>query len=113
MPNLLEELNLAMETGHSIASEVTKLSNYQLLIIDEWLLDIPSEEECKYLLEIFERRYTQWPTIFCSQYKTGEWHPRLGGGVVADAILDRIIHNSITINTGSLNMREFLAAHPM
>lgn len=112
MPDLLEMLNLAMETGHSISSAVTKLSNYHLLIIDEWLLDIPSEQEDKYLLEIFERRYDQWPTIFCSQYKTSEWHPRLGGGVVADAIMDRIVHNAITINAGNLNMREFLAAHP-
>lgn len=113
MPEMLEMLNLAMETGHSITSTVTKLSNYHLLIIDEWLLDIPSEQEDKYLLEIFERRYDQWPTIFCSQYKTSEWHPRLGGGVVADAIMDRIVHNAMTINSGMLNMREFLAAHPI
>lgn len=113
MPDMMEMLNLAMESGHSISSTITKLANYHLLIVDEWLLDIPSEEEDKYLLEIFERWYDQWPTIFCSQYKVSEWHPRLGGGVVADAILDRIVHNSVTINTGSMNMREFLAAHPL
>lgn len=113
MPEMLEMLDLAMATTHSIASVVTKLSNYHLLIIDEWLLDIPTEQEDKYLLEIFERRYDQWPTIFCTQYKTGEWHPRLGGGVVADAIMDRIVHNSTTINAGKTNMREFLAAHPL
>ncbi|MDO4176804.1 MAG: hypothetical protein Q4D99_04930 [Bacillota bacterium] len=45
--------------------------------------------------------------MFCSQYKTSEWHPRLGGGVVADAIMDRIVHNAMTINSGTLNMREF------
>lgn len=108
---MLEMLNLAVQSGSSISSTVTKLSNYHLLIVDEWLLDIPSDQEDKYLLEIFERRYDQWPTIFCSQYKTSEWHPRLGGGVVADAILDRIVHNSMTINTGKLNMREFMASH--
>ena len=113
MPEMLETLNLAMETGHSITSTVTKLSNYHLLIIDEWLLDIPSEQEDKYLLEIFERRYDQWTTIFCSQYKTSEWLPRLGGGVVADAIMYRIVHNAMTINSGTLNMREFHAAHPI
>lgn len=36
---------------------ITKLSNYHLLIVDEWLLDIPSDQEDKYLLEIFEQRY--------------------------------------------------------
>lgn len=111
MPEMLEMLNLAEETGHSITNAVTKLSNYHVLILDEWLLDIPSEIEVKYLLEIFERRYDQWPTIFCSQYKTTEWHPRLGGGVLADAIMDRIVHNSKNINVGSMNMREFISSH--
>lgn len=113
MPDLLEMLNLAMQEDNGISRIITKLANYHLLIIDEWLLEIPSETEDKYLLEIFEKRYDQWPTIFCSQYKTSEWHARLGGGVVADAVMDRIIHNSKTINSGSKNMREFLAPHPL
>ena len=102
-----------LKDSSGLFSTVTKLSNYHLLIIDEWLLDIHSEQEDKYLLEIFERRYDQWPTIFCSQYQTSEWHPRLGGGVVEDAIMDRIVHNAMTINSGTLNMREFLATHPI
>lgn len=106
-----EMINLAEETGHSITNAVTKLSNYHVLIIDEWLLDIPLEIEVKYFLEIFERRYDQWPTIFCSQYKTTEWHPRLGGGVLADAIMDRIVYNSKNIKVGSMNMREFISSH--
>lgn len=57
MPEMLEMLYQALETGLSIISIVTKLSNYHLLIIDEWLLDIPSGQEDKYLLEIYERRY--------------------------------------------------------
>ena len=68
MPDMLEMFNLARETGKGITSVVTKLSNYHVLIIDEWLLDIPSEKEVKYLLEIFEKRYDAWPTIFCTQY---------------------------------------------
>ena len=113
MPDMLEMLNLAEQTNQSIANAITKLSNYHLLIVDEWLLDIPSDKEDKYLLEIFERRYDQWPTIFCSQYKISEWHPRLGGGVIADAIMDRIVHNAVTINSGKMNMRELLAVHPV
>ena len=113
MPDLLEMFNLAEQTGRSISSTVTKLANYHVLIIDEWLLDIPSEKEIKYLLEIFEKRHDQWPTIFCSQYKISEWHPRLGGGVIADAILDRIVHNSEIISLGSKNMREFYSSHPL
>lgn len=110
MPDLLEMFNLSEQTGRSISSTVTKLANYHVLIVDEWLLDIPSEREIKYLLEVFEKRYDQWPTIFCTQYKISEWHPRLGGGVIADAILDRIVHNSEIISLGSKNMREFYSS---
>ncbi len=113
MPELLEMLNLAEQEGSGISRKVTKISNYQLLIVDEWLMDMPSEKEQRYLLEIFEKRYDQWPTIFCTQYKVTEWHPRLGGGVIADAILDRIIHNSHQIDTGNYNMREFLSSHQL
>lgn len=74
-------------------------------ILDEWLVDIPSEREQHFLLELFEKRYGQWPTIFCTQQKVSEWYPRLGGGVIADAIMDRIV-NSVTIDTGKVNMRE-------
>ena len=48
-----------------------------------------------------------------NKYFTLNRRYRLGGGVVADAIMDRIVHNAMTINSGTLNMREFLAAHPI
>ena len=56
-----------------------------------------------------ERRHDEASTIFCTQYKKDEWFDRLGGGVHADAILDRIVHNAIFVETGSMNMREFCA----
>lgn len=59
MPDLLEMLNLAEQTGRSISSTVTKLANYHVLIVDEWPLDILSEREIKYLLGVFEKRYDQ------------------------------------------------------
>lgn len=110
-PEMLEALNLAEQEGRGISRAVTKIANYHLLILDEWLMDIPSEKELKYLLEVVEKRYDQCPTIFCTQYKISEWHPRLGGGVIADAIMDRIVHNADVIDSGKYNMREFLAAH--
>lgn len=109
MPLLLEEFNLATQTGAGISKLVKRYGTYHLLIIDEWLVEVPSEIEVKYLLEIFEIRYDLYPTIFCTQYKQAEWHPRLGGGVMADAIMDRIVHNSDTVDLGKVNMRELLA----
>ena len=54
MPKLLEEFNLATQTGSGISKLVKKYSTYHLLIVDEWLVEIPSEMEVKYLLKIPE-----------------------------------------------------------
>ena len=67
-----------------------------------------SEDDIKFLYELFELRYGKKSTIFVGQYPTTEWHERLGGGVHADSILDRIIHNTIIIESGNTNMRELL-----
>lgn len=56
-----------------------------------------------YFIEI---RYDKSSTIFVSQYKTVDWHSPLGGSLHADAIMDCIVHNSITIESGNVNMRE-------
>ena len=65
-----------------------------------------SEAEIEFIFEHVERRYQNKSTIFCTQFKFESWHSRLGGGVHADAIMDCIIHNSIIINAGDVNMRE-------
>ena len=62
------------------------------------------------LLELLERRYDAVSTVFCTQYAKKDWHQRLGSGVHADAIMDRIVHNTIWIETGNTNMREHTAA---
>lgn len=61
------------------------------------------------LLELLERRYDTGSTVFCTHYAKKEWHPRLGGAVHADAIMDCIVHNAIWIGTGTRNMREHAA----
>jgi hypothetical protein len=48
-----------------------------------------------------ERRYDTGSTILATQYAKKDWHARLGGGVHADAIMDRIVHNAMWINTGA------------
>ncbi len=61
------------------------------------------------LLELLERRYDTASTVFCTQYAKKDWHQRLGSGVHADAIMDRIVHNTVWVDTGSHNMREHAA----
>lgn len=62
------------------------------------------------VLELMERRYGETSTVFCTQYQQKDWHVRLGAGVHADAIMDRIVHNTIWIETGTYNMREHTAS---
>ncbi|WP_279628315.1 MULTISPECIES: hypothetical protein [Cryobacterium] len=47
--------------------------------------------------------------MFCTQCSQKGWHQRLGSGVHANALMDRIIHNTIWIETGDTNMREHTA----
>ncbi|WP_277612244.1 ATP-binding protein [Cryobacterium glaciale] len=61
------------------------------------------------LLELMECRCGETSTVFCTQYLPKDWHQRLGSGVHADAIMDRIIHNTIWVETGNYNMREHAA----
>ena len=58
------------------------------------------------LLEQLERRYDTASTVFFTRYAKKDWHQRLGSGVHANAITDRIVHNTICVDTGSHNMHQ-------
>ena len=109
MPDLEEAWALAKDKSQGQTKFLRKYSTFSLLVIDEWLLDHPDEGMRSMLLELLELRYDTGSTVFCTQYAKKEWHPRLGGGVHADAIMDRIVHNTIWIDTGNRNMREHAA----
>ncbi|MDD2554318.1 MAG: ATP-binding protein [Desulfotomaculaceae bacterium] len=109
VPDLLMARDEAAEEKMGIGKLLKKYSNYRLLLLDEWLLNDYSDEELHFLFELLERRHEQVSTVFCTQYKLEDWHTRLGGGVLADSIMDRIIHKSFRVYSGSLNMREFYA----
>ncbi|MGO3141655.1 MAG: ATP-binding protein [Galactobacter sp.] len=110
MPDLAEAWALAKDKPQGASKFLRKYQAFSLLVIDEWLLDAPDEAMRSMLLELLERRYDAGSTVFCTQYAKKDWHHRLGGGVHADAIMDRIVHNTIWVNTGSTNMREHAAS---
>lgn len=86
-----------------------KLTGFDCLCLDEWLLDPPEADFRSFLFELLERRYESAATIFCTQFKQSDWHHRLGGGVHADAIMDRVVHGAVWFNSGEVNMREKLS----
>lgn len=67
-----------------------------------------TDEEATLLLEIINARYeAQKSNIYCSQFDFKGWHEKLGDGTLAEAILDRIIHNSYDVFIdGEISMRE-------
>lgn len=109
MPDLEEAWALAKDKPLGATKFLKKYAAFTLLAIDEWLLDHPDEGMRSMLLELLERRYGNTSTVFCTQYAQKDWHQRLGSGVHADAIMDRIVHNTIWIETGNFNMREHAA----
>jgi DNA replication protein DnaC len=104
LPDLLIDLDTARSEG-DYKKVMTKYANPVLLIIDEWLLLKPTPEECKDIFELLHKRRRKSSTIFCSQYKAEGWYDQLGGhdGPLADAILDRIVHDSYKIDIESID----------
>ena len=96
LPDLLNELAIAR--GEGIYQKVMKqYKNVGLLILDEWLLVPLKNSEARDVLEIVEARHKRGSTIFSSQFAPAGWHGKIGEDTLADAILDRIVHDSYSI----------------
>lgn len=104
MIELLSEMYLA-EVENQLPKLYKKLSKVDVLVIDDFLLTSTTESEQKYLMEVFELRNRDKMIILASQMSTAEWHKKLGGGAIADAILDRAINNSYHIFISGDSMR--------
>ena len=96
LPDLLNEMAVARGEGiyQKVRNHYQKVS---LLILDEWLLLPLTSTEARDVLEIVEARHKRASTIFSSQFAPAGWHGKIGEGTLADAILDRIVHDSYTI----------------
>lgn len=96
LPELLTELAIARTTG-TYSKVIEQYKKPALLILDEWLLYQLKESEARDLLEIAEARYKKGSMIFCSQFDVPGWRDKIGSPVIADAICDRIVHDSYRI----------------
>ena len=110
LPDLLGELAIARAEG-TYRKLMKQLKQIKLLVLDEWMLYQLKETEARDLLEIAEARYKKASTIFCAQHDVGDWHEKIGESTVADAILDRIVHDSYRIviaadHVDSVSMRQ-------
>lgn len=108
LPELIDALTIAKnEADGSFRKILNRYKKVDLLILDEWLLTSLSLEQATFLLELIEARLQTSSTIFCSQFSPEGWHEKLGNPQIADAILDRIVHDSYSILIdGRVSMRE-------
>ena len=104
LPELLVDLSIARGDG-SFRRMINQYRKYDLLILDKWLL-IPLDTATSLdILEIIEARHENASMVFISQSSPGGWHSMIGEGRIADAVLDRILHNSYEIVIGGDSMR--------
>ena len=90
---LLRELKAAHADG-SYEKLLNKLSKNRLLLIDDWLLDSLDLVYTRDLLEIIDDRFNKGSVIFATQLPVSQWHSRFEDPTLADAIMDRVVHNA-------------------
>ncbi len=102
---LFESLTLAHGDG-SFGKLLAQLAKTQVLIIDDWGLDVLSQQQRNDLLEIMEDRHGQGATLITSQLPIAHWHEAIGDATLADAILDRLLHNAHKLKLEGESMRK-------
>ena len=105
LPDLLAELAISRGDG-TYRKVMKKYKQVKLLILDEYLLFPLKESEARDLLEIVEARHKVASTVFYSQFAVAGWYAKIGEPTLADAICDRIVHNSYTIKIDGDSMRK-------
>lgn len=102
---LLQELSLARGDGRYLRLLKT-LAATEVLVLDDWGLE-PFRQETRYdLLELMEDRHDRKSTIITSQIPPERWHELIGEATIADAILDRVIHNAHILQMKGESMRK-------
>lgn len=104
-PRLFENLALAKGDGR-YNKLINSIAKTDLLIIDDWGLSVLSDQERSNMLEILEDRHGIHSTIITSQLPVEHWHEAIGNPTLADAILDRVIHNAYKIRLKGGSMRK-------
>lgn len=105
VPRLFENLAMARLDGR-FPRLVDRLARVQLLVLDDWGTHSLNDQQRLDLLEIFEERYRRKSTLITAQLPVAQWHDMIGEPTIADAILDRIVHNAHRINLEGESMRK-------
>lgn len=105
---LLESLSIAHGDGR-FAKLIQQLAKTDLLVLDDWGLEKMTLGQRNDLLEIMEDRHGLRSTLITSQLPINQWHKAIGDATLADAILDRLLHNSHKLTLKGESMRKTLS----
>jgi len=105
LPRLLEELGVGRGDGR-YAKLLDAFARLDLLVLDDWGIAPLADEQRRDLLEIIEDRHGRKSTLVVSQIPVEKWHGAIGNPTIADAILDRLVHNAYRIALKGDSMRK-------
>jgi DNA replication protein DnaC len=105
MPRLFADLAIAHGDAR-YARLLRSLARVKLLILDDWGPEALTPDQARDLLEIVEDRYDKGSIIITSQVPVDRWHDLIGVPTLADAILDRVIHNAYRIELAGESLRK-------
>lgn len=105
LSRLFLELTQAKADG-SYMNALKALSKVHLLTIDDWGLEALTSAQRNDLMEIMDDRHGHTSTILISQLPTDQWYQSIGDNTLADAILDRLMHNAHRLNLKGESMRK-------
>lgn len=107
---LFQELAIAKADGR-YEKLLRTVARSHLLILDDWGTAPLTDEQRRDLFEVMEDRYDNGATLIAAQLPVKHWHETIGDPTLADAILDRLIHNAHTIALKGESMRKKKAAN--
>ena len=105
VPRLFGALALARGDGR-YGKLLKSLSRIKLLILDDWGPETLTAEQARDLLEIVEDRFDNASTLVTSQVPVDRWHDMIGNPTLADAILDRLVHNAYRVELSGESLRK-------
>jgi DNA replication protein DnaC len=105
LPRWFEELSLAHGDGR-FPKLMATLAKTDLIVLDDWGLAKLTAEQRRDLLELLDDRHGNRSTVVTSQLPVDHWHDIIGDPTLADAILDRLVHNAYRINLKGESMRK-------
>ena len=109
---LLHTLTQVRSDG-SLTSTLRSLAKCSLLILDDWMRDAISIQDAQNILEVLDDRFGHTATLMATQVPIPEWHRRIPDPTLADAILDRLVHNAHRIELKGESQRKLRAKRTM